>query len=77
MTIKIVSAAQHAMLTKAANDQTYAQQRGISQEVAREAIAAHEASSKPKLPERVEPKSVAPRATAKVAMPVYLTSQRG
>lgn len=77
MTIKIVSTAQHAMLEKAANDAAYAKQRGIDQELARASIEAHKANGAPKLPERVEPKTVAPRTTTKSDGPVFLTSNRG
>jgi hypothetical protein len=76
MTIKIVSAAKHSMLTKAADDPAYARQRGIDPDLAKQSLLEHAKGGAPKLPDRVEPKSVAPRA-AKTTMPVFLESRRG
>lgn len=78
MTVKIVSAAQHAMFEKAASDPAYAKQRGISQDLAREALETHKANGAPKLPTRVTPDSVAPRAAKGSTndRPQFLTSHR-
>jgi hypothetical protein len=73
MPIKIVSAAQHAMLQKAASDPDYAKQRGISPDLAREAIEAHTAGGSLKLPDRVEAKAKPP---APPKRPVFLQSRR-
>lgn len=75
MTMKIVSTAQHKMLTQAAADSSYAKQRGIDQDLARRSLIEHAKQGAPSLPERVGPPTVAPRMTA--SEPVFLTSQRG
>lgn len=54
---KIVSLAQHKMFTQAAADPVYAAQRGITVDLAQQALTAHRASGEPKLPERMKPKA--------------------
>ena len=51
--MKIHSAAQLAMFTKAATDADYAKQRGISQELAQQHLDAHRDAGSPDLPERI------------------------
>lgn len=77
MTIKIVSAAQHAMFERAAKDPAYAKERGISQDLAQEAMDAHHAAGQPKLPDRAQsmPKRAAP--TPATVKPLFLSSRRG
>jgi len=52
--LRIVSAAQHALFKRAAEDERYAAERGISQDMARAAIKAHEDAGSPSLPDRAE-----------------------
>lgn len=76
--MKITSAAQHAMFKRAAEDATYAKQRGITQELAREAMEAHRAAGEPNLPERAKAAVRAPQSRRGVIgdMPMFLTSSR-
>lgn len=73
--MKIASQAQHAMFTKCAADPDYAKSRGISQDVARQALDEHQASGAPKLPERAGSQRTAPAPAAK-APPKLLQSMR-
>lgn len=50
--MKIHSAAQLAMFTKAATDADYAKSRGITQELAQQHLDAHKDNGSPDLPER-------------------------
>jgi hypothetical protein len=74
---KIVSAAQHAMLTRAAQDPHYANSRGISQDAARQLLDDHTKGGAPALPDRAAASSPAKRkATPRADLPVFLTSRR-
>jgi hypothetical protein len=78
--MKIHSAAQLAMFTKAAADADYAAQRGISQELAQQHLDAHKAAGEPSLPARAEartkaaPKAAKPQPTEE--RPFFLESRR-
>lgn len=77
--MKIHSSAQLAMFTKAAADADYAQQRGISQELAQQHLDAHAAAGSPSLLDRAEPRAkAAPKAKAQPAdvRPIFLQSMR-
>lgn len=80
MPMKIHSAAQLAMFTKAAADTDYAAQRGISQELAQQHLDAHKAAGEPSLPDRAEPRAKAAPKAAKTqpadARPFFLESRR-
>lgn len=77
--MKIHSAAQLAMFTKAAADSDYAKQRGITQELAQQHLDAHKTAGSPDLPDRAEAK---PKTTPKAkpqpsdARPIFLQSMR-
>jgi len=74
--VKIVSAAQHAMFTRAASDPAYAKERGILQALAQEAIDAHEKEGKPHLPDRVSasvPMKRGAKDSSRPDRPKYLT----
>ena len=74
--MKIRSAAQLAMFTKAAQDPDYAKQRGITPELAQQHLDAHKANGEPSLPDRV---SVAPPKGVKQpsdVRPIFLQSMR-
>lgn len=67
--MKIHSAAQLAMFTKAAADADYAASRGITQELARQHLDAHAEAGSPSLPDRAELRAKAPRRQAKPQQP--------
>lgn len=73
--MKIHSAAQLAMFTKAATDADYAKQRGITSELAQQHLGAHKANGSPDLPDRVSgvAKTVKPTSDAR---PIFLQSMR-
>lgn len=59
----IRSLAQHRMLSRAATDEAYAAERGITAKAAQTMLDAHAAAGAPELPERASaPKAAAPRA---------------
>lgn len=78
--MKIHSAAQLAMFTKAAADPDYAASRGITSELAQLHLDAHKANGEPELPERAAGKpTTAPATKAKPsapARPIFLQSVR-
>ena len=53
--MKILSEAQRQMFERAASDESYAKLRGITSEMARDALNAHKANGGPKLPDRINP----------------------
>jgi hypothetical protein len=73
--VKIHSAAQLAMFTKAARDPDYAKQRGITSELAQQHLDAHKANGEPSLPDRV---SSAPKGIKQPTdvRPIFLQSMR-
>lgn len=73
--MKIHSAAQLAMFTKAAQDPDYAKQRGITVELAQQHLDAHKVNGQPSLPDRV---SAAPKGVKQPSdvRPVFLQSVR-
>lgn len=73
--MKIHSAAQLAMFTKAATDKDYAASRGITQELAQQHLDAHKLAGEPELPERAggSPKPVKQPSDNR---PVFLQSMR-
>jgi hypothetical protein len=73
--MKIRSAAQLAMFTKAAADPDYADHRGITQELAQQHLDAHKAAGSPPLPERI-PGSRRVAKTPSDARPIFLQSVR-
>jgi hypothetical protein len=73
--VKIHSAAQLAMFTKAATDANYAKQRGISQELAQQHLDAHKANGNPDLPERATG-TAKPVKRPTDGRPIFLQSMR-
>lgn len=71
--MKIHSAAQLAMFTKAATDSDYAKSRGITSELAQQHLDAHKDAGSPDLPDRV---SGQPRPMKRPSAPIYLQSMR-
>ncbi len=73
--MKIDSAAQLTMFTKAATDPDYAKQRGITVELAQQHLDAHKANGQPSLPDRASnaPKGVKQPCDVR---PIFLQSKR-
>lgn len=73
--MKIHSAAQLAMFTKAATDPDYAKQRGITQELAQQHLDAHKDAGSPNLPDRIG-KAAKPVKQPSDVRPIFLQSMR-
>lgn len=73
--MKVHSAAQFVMFTKAATDPDYAKQRGVTQEMAQQHLDAHKANGNPVLPERISG-AARPMKRPSDDRPIFLESRR-